>query len=763
MTDILQWVTKLVKAGLSVIPIRTDGSKAPTIGSWKPFQKAIAECRVLKEWFSHRVGIAVIAGKVSGNLEVLDFDDFGAFGQWRELILELYPQELAAKLRLWVETPGGGLHCYYRCVDGVEPGQKLAQREITDPAGRPQIQTLIETRGEGNYVILPGSPPDCHPLDRRYEFVIGEDFDDIPILHADEREALLNIARSLNEFIAPERVINPVFPVEAGDRPGDDFNERGDWKEILKPHGWKKVSKKVQVGYWRRPGKEVGISATTNYARSNLLYVFSTNANPFEARRAYNKFAAYTLLNHEGDFSAAARELFKLGFGNDKSQAAGGSINFARDPVKPFPIDVLPGPLRKFASEAAEAICCPVDFLGVPTLTILGTAIGTSRVLVVKEGWQEGPRIWVVIVGDPGTKKSPALNKAMAPFYELQAELNRDWAIASEAGEPPLGWSQVYTTDATMEALGDVLQANPRGIVYATDELRGWVLGMNQYKAKGADRANWLSLWNGSPIHVNRRNRKVPLYVVNPFVGVCGGIQPEVLDDLCDERARTDGFIHRLLFTFPNPIPNKWSNAEIDSATMEDYLKVIQALRDLEADQDGAPVAVKFNDSAKAIWIDWVEGHYREMDGPELPAGLRGPWAKLEGYCVRFALILQETRFVCGEVISEDVDDVSLYGAIKLLDYFKSHVKSVYPRFHTTAEDRRIQQAVDWVHMRGGSATAREVYTAKVTNCRTLDKALALFREIERRGLGRVEEIRPAHGGKPTFKLHLDGGRHSAP
>jgi hypothetical protein len=66
-----------------------------------------------------------------------------------------------------------------------------------------------------------------------------------------------------------------------------------------------------ELTYWRRPGKGEGISATTNYAGSGLLYVFSTNAAPFEADTAYSAFAAFAMLEHDGDYTAAARALAK--------------------------------------------------------------------------------------------------------------------------------------------------------------------------------------------------------------------------------------------------------------------------------------------------------------------------------------------------------------------------------------------------------------------------------------------------------------------
>jgi len=98
-------------------------------------------------------------------------------------------------------------------------------------------------------------------------------------------------------------------------RPGD-FNEAGDWADVLVPHRWEYVGGDGVVSYWSRPGKgDPGHSATTNYQGSDRLYVFSTNADPFEADRSYSKFEAYALLNFDGDFGDAARDLRELGYG----------------------------------------------------------------------------------------------------------------------------------------------------------------------------------------------------------------------------------------------------------------------------------------------------------------------------------------------------------------------------------------------------------------------------------------------------------------
>jgi len=123
-----------------------------------------------------------------------------------------------------------------------------------------------------------------------------------------------------------------------------DFNERGDVGAILAANGWVKVRGGANE-YWRRPGKPSGWSATL---KDRVLYVFSSNASPFEPNRAYSPFAVFTLLNHRGDYEAAATSLRLQGFGSpapanndvDISGIIGGD-----EPDNPSPGPPDPGPL----------------------------------------------------------------------------------------------------------------------------------------------------------------------------------------------------------------------------------------------------------------------------------------------------------------------------------------------------------------------------------------------------------------------------------
>jgi Bifunctional DNA primase/polymerase, N-terminal len=312
MDDVRNEARRLVTAGLSVIPIRPDGTKRPALEAWRPYQRTRPDAATLARWFRHGEGLAVIGGVVSGQLEILDFDAPELFPSWCALVDACCPG-LVARLPL-VQTPSDGRHVYYRCAI-ITGNLRLARRlEVDDTP-----ETVIETRGEGGYAVAPPSPSTCHPLQRPY-MVLHGDLAAIPTISVGERACLLQSARAFNLSVTPQGVVSGdptgMMPRTGGHRPGDVFNTHADWRSLLEPHGWRLVGQRGNVAYWRRPGKlGPGISATTNYAGSRLLYVFSTNAAPFEPDTAYTPFAVYAWLAHGGDFTAAARALVQRGFG----------------------------------------------------------------------------------------------------------------------------------------------------------------------------------------------------------------------------------------------------------------------------------------------------------------------------------------------------------------------------------------------------------------------------------------------------------------
>jgi hypothetical protein len=342
-----------VAAGLCALPaVREGETKRVALKAWKEYQSRLPTSEELGRWFGDRCrAVCLVCGAVSGNLEMIDFDLGGeAFDAWRRAVESAAPGLVD---RVVVEsTPSGGRHVVYRCEAAVCGNTKLAGKRIEadgpedlvvgtksfrprrDAEGRWHIVvTLIETRGEGGMFL-------CAPSEG-YAVLQGELLGP-PAVTPDERDVLLGCAWALDELARP--VVSgpaaagprPARATADAQRPGDDFNTRGDIREVLLRHGWR-VVRAGDNEHWCRPGKAAGTSATL---RDGIFYVFSSNAPPFEPQQGYAPFAVYALLEHGGEWSAAAAALRRRGFGGDE-QIHGVDLSGLVTPPAPLPDDPL--------------------------------------------------------------------------------------------------------------------------------------------------------------------------------------------------------------------------------------------------------------------------------------------------------------------------------------------------------------------------------------------------------------------------------------
>jgi hypothetical protein len=744
--------------GQSVFPVRRDGSKAPAVDTWIPYQERLPTEAELIDWYDRPdpPGIATVAGKVSGNSEHIDFDQKAdvIFPEWRELVRSERP-DLWPKLCV-IRTPRqpSGFHIKYKCSGVQIPGN---HRLAKDPGLPKNKQVLIETRGEGGYTVAPGSPACCHENKAVYEHVEGPPPWALATIAAGEREILLLSARSFNREPAEERTATASRTEAPGDcgRPGDDYNANGPpFAEIMVPHGWTVARESNGVQYLRRPGKERGWSGTVGYCTSKtgvpLFACFSDNADPFAGMvggkpSCYSRFAVYALLNHGGDYSAAAKALYGRASNNGSKKSNAPDSRDSPvwgDPVPlgdlpapmPFPLEVLPDPVRRLAKESAWANNCPPDFIGVQALALAGGAIANSRRLLIKGTHIQSACLYAGIVCRPGTGKTPSAETLHAPFIKRQREMIDAWRKELEewkkAGEKEKGKEKqdrgpkpicprIYIEDTTTESAKIVLAENDRGVMGIYDEMSFLWSGMNQFKGgKGNDRQFYTQIWSHKAICNDRKSDKDrdggPLFIPRPFMGIIGTIQPRTLDTVHSsgtdhkrwERPPDDGYLDRFLLSFPDPPPQveeDWkaiSNAAvIDWGDIIDKLLSLRMTKDEDDDDDHPKPALVYltRDGGRMAWQRFTAAHAAEMNAADFPDHLFGPWAKLKGYAGRLALIVHFLRWACEEVKSENVDAESMDRAARLVDYFKQHARRALA---VMGADHRLGDAKviwDWV------------------------------------------------------------------
>lgn len=315
--------------GFSVVPPAEDGTKRPD-GRWHTFQQRLPTEDELRFWYANgRHGIGVVCGAVSGNLEMLEFEgravDTDVHDEFSNLAAAAGLTELVDRVfHGYCEwTPTGGLHLLYR-VDGPIAGNtKLARRPATieELAANPdeKIKVLVETRGEGGYVIVAPSHGPVHPQGREWVLTEGG-FASVAKITSEERDHLHRLARALDRMPAPPAPTDVhraalIQPSDIGQRPGDAYNTQPNIApttlQLLERHGWTRVFERSHNDHTdihlRRPGKPLGTSAVLHMDAGTLV-VFSTSTR-FEAEEAYTPFAVYTVLEHDGDYSKAASAL----------------------------------------------------------------------------------------------------------------------------------------------------------------------------------------------------------------------------------------------------------------------------------------------------------------------------------------------------------------------------------------------------------------------------------------------------------------------
>ena len=305
----------------SVIPI---GDNKRAIFPWTEYQTNIMDDVTLKHQFTNErcKNIAIIGGAVSGGLEIIDVDlkyDISGY-LWiklQEALADLLP------LLYIVRTKSGGYHLYYRC-EVVEGNQKLAMRhatkeELKETPHAKEI-VLIETRGEGGYVLAP--PSDGYTKEKEFE---------INVITIEQRESILSICRSFNEVIKEVRTTQVVNDSDTFNlTPWDDYNAKCDVVKLLENHGWTWIETRGERDFLKRPGKTDSHISADYHRGLGLFKVFSTSTE-FETNKGYKPFAIYALLEHNNNFSEAAKQLIKDGYGEQRTRV---SANIKRDYIK---------------------------------------------------------------------------------------------------------------------------------------------------------------------------------------------------------------------------------------------------------------------------------------------------------------------------------------------------------------------------------------------------------------------------------------------
>jgi replicative DNA helicase len=347
---VLQAALTAYDAGLCTIRPKADGSKAPlpvpnhgrvinqatgkrALG-WEAYQSKRPSRFTVEAWFHEYPGLGLVTGEVSGHLQMLELEGrMMADPVRRERFTEALDRHGAREVwrRMTAgyreSTPSGGIHTMTRVPDHVA-GNTVLARCLTDEGIRP----LIETRGQGGFVVVAPSNGTTHPTGGSWTLESGG-FAEIATITVEEWAAVLGAARDCNEVESPEAAIPP--PRRLTDpKPWSGGQVGPSWMDatvghleategvlgILSRHGWRVDRTTAEMMYVAHPGHPEGHMAQIKRENGRLLN-YSTSV-PFDAwptsrgdpprrvpTRSYDAADCLAVYEFGGDREAALRSV----------------------------------------------------------------------------------------------------------------------------------------------------------------------------------------------------------------------------------------------------------------------------------------------------------------------------------------------------------------------------------------------------------------------------------------------------------------------
>ncbi len=469
------------------------------------------------------------------------------------------------------------------------------------------------------------------------------------------------------------------------------------------------------------------------------------------------------------------------------------------DPLPVVPVldaALLPESVREWCKDTADGLNVPLDFTGIPAMVALAGAIGRGVAVALKEHgrWYERPVLWGCVIGRPSSGKSPALSPARGMLERLAGEerkahesamqrhevavmvadakkanakeairsaVKRGDAMNAEAlaegalfnDEPPAE-PRIVVNDATVEKLGELLNANPRGLVQFRDELAGWLANLDR-EGRESDRAFWLECWNGTGAFTVDRIGRGTVRIEACAVSILGGMQPGKLGEYVRGAIRggfsDDGMMQRFQLSVYPDLPASWrycDRAPHPQAEARAWA-TFQRLRSLDPASIGAEAGggcdvpfLRMDAEAMSLFVEWQTTLMQRLRAGDEPAWLESHLAKYPALVGRLALVLHLADGGHGAIPAE-----VLARALDWCDFLEGHARRIY----APAIDGGVSAAHAIQRKRGELAdgfTARDVYRkgwAGLSDPEMVADGLAVLCEYRH-----LLELRSDGVGRPT-------------
>jgi hypothetical protein len=579
------------------------------------------------------------------------------------------------------KTKNAGYHLLYKSKR-VQGNLKLAKL-------KGHTEAVIETRGVGGYIF-------AYPENK----VSDLSYFNIQYISDDDRELIMSFSKMYNYIEAIPETPKKEKNVTFGDvKPWDDYNDKTNIFDIINDdftivgnHNKRYVIKRHNSN-----------SPHSGYVfkDTGFMYLFSTGTI-YPHEKLITPFLAYSYKYHNGNLSEATKEIYKNGFGSRvviKENEPEEKIILNKDNLV-FPLEIYPKAVQNYIIECSQTLDSSIDYMGCSLLWLISLSIGNSMVVEVKRGWIENGVVWVAIVGKAGIGKTPSISNVIFPLekinnreisnyikeyekYEYYNSLSKkEQDEFPEVHKPKK--SQFMANDITVEALVDLHQQSDNSVGVFKDELAGWFKDMNKYKP-GSDLEFWLSTWSGKSVNLNRLTR-AGSFVAKPFIPVLGGIQPSIFNSFYTEENKDNGFIDRMLLSYPELQVEKYNESEMNYETIQWYSDTIVAfferiktnLVKRDENQKIEPITLKFSEEAKKEWVRIYNDITIIQNDDSENEYMKSMLPKQKSYIPRFALLIHVFNAI-GEINYnvQEISKDSILKAEKLSKYFIAMAKKI--------------------------------------------------------------------------------------
>ena len=574
------------------------------------------------------------------------------------------------------KTKKNGYHILYKSK------RVVGNKKIASLKGH--TEAVIESRGIGGYVFLYDGKNQSEMTYKDVQFISDED-----------REILWSCSKTYDYVELVEIEIPKKTKKEYstdGLKAWDDYNDKTNIMDLISDQFT--IVRNLKDKYLIRRNGATSPHSGYIFKDSGVMFLYSSGTT-FEAEKAYTPFTVYAHLRHQDNLSSAASDLYQQGYGDRvkvEPSFDDEEIKAVENYEADFPIEIFPESVRNYIKICNKTLNNSIDYMGCSLLFLTSIIIGNSTLLEIKKGWKESANIWLALIGKAGVGKTPSISSITFPLekannkeikkyikdvmaYEEYMNLDKkEKDLVQEVHKPKK--SQFIVNDVTLEALIELHNENKNGIGVLKDELAGFFKDMNKYR-EGGDKEHWLSSWSGKQINLNRKTAKSS-FVERACLPILGGIQPSIMDTFYTDENKDNGFIDRMLFSYPEMNIDYYSEQEMKQEHLDWYdnyilrfyentKKSIRFTDDWEID----PIIATFTPKAKAEFIRVQNKLTDSQNSDKENEYMKSMLPKQKAYMARFSLIINTLESLENKQVFRDRIEVeSVLKAEILSDYF---------------------------------------------------------------------------------------------